>query len=104
MSDATTAWRMLLAFGCAWGAMILKCSGVPSNGEREMAEAGGIRDGMGDELGNARGDLRGVHADPMTKGTDEHRGQIIDFLAARQRLGMRRWAMANGFAPVSVKK
>lgn len=95
MSDAQTVWQLSVALACTVGAAWMKfCGGVSDD-----SKANDVRDGVaGHDL------LRGVRdrglargADSMMKDADEHRGQIIDFAASRDRILMRRWAVANGF-------
>ena len=97
MSDAQTIYRLCLALGCAWGAWVLKFS----SGVGDDSKADGVSN-FSDGARNSHRVRRGsrvaeVHA---MKDRDEHRGQIIDFLAARDRILMRRWAVANGFLRV----
>ena len=81
--------------------------------ETALRRAGGVHDdGKADRCtdGLSRGpDGSGVHrhgldrgANPM-KEQDEHRGQVIDFLAARDRIALRRWAVAHGFVRLPMR-
>lgn len=97
MSNPQTIWNLSLALGCCVGAWWMKCSGVSDDDKNAGSQNGSLRgvsmDGVLRVLPD-RGATRG--SDPM-KDADEHRGQIIDFRPAADRILMRRWAVANGF-------
>lgn len=97
MSDeAQTIYRLGLALGCVWGAWFLKVG----SGVSDDSKADGIHDGGNGRTGSNRV-LRGsLHRGASAMKEDNGNGQVIDFFAARDRISMRRWAVANGFGRV----
>lgn len=101
MSDETqTIYRLGLALGCVWGAWVLKCS----SGVRDDNKTSDVFNGVAGNGPLYRVRDRGLAggANPM-KDTNEHRGQVIDFLAARDRIALRRWAVAHGFVRLPMR-
>ena len=106
MSDeAQTLYRWGLALCCFGGAWwITKVSGGVSDDQKSVCNEGDVRNVVASNdrvrVLSDRGLASG--ANPM-KEQDEHRGQVIDFLAARDRIALRRWAVAHGFARLPVR-
>lgn len=74
----------------------MKCS----SGVSDDSKADGIHDGGNGRTGSNRV-LRGsLHRGASAMKEDNGNGQVIDFLAARDRIALRRWAVGNGFGRV----
>ena len=101
MSDeAQTIYRLGLALGCVWGAWFLKVGSGVSNDDKTSDVRNGVAGS--DFLYRVPNRSLASGANPM-KEQDEHRGQVIDFLAARDRIALRRWAVANGFVRLPMR-
>ena len=97
MSDAQTVWKLGVALACAWGAWSMKFGSGVSDESTSDGVCNGT-DGRRSSIGlRSNSSVAEVHA---MKEQDEHRGQVIDFSSARDRILMRRWAVANGVARV----
>ncbi len=94
MSDPQTVFRLGVAFFCAVGAAWMKFGSGVSDDSKTSDVCNGVA--SNDLLYRVRDRGLAGGANPM-KEQDEHRGQIIDFETARDRIAMRRWAVANGF-------
>lgn len=100
MSDeAQTIYRLGLALGCVWGAWLLKVGSGVSNDDKTSD----VRNGVAGSDFLYRVPNRSLASGADMKEQDAHRGQVIDFLAARDRLALRRWALDNGFARLPVR-
>ena len=98
MSDAQTVWKLGLALACAWGAWTMKVAGSGVSDDGKADDVRNSVDGRGSSVRlRSNSGVAEVHA---MKEQDEHRGQVIDFPTARDRILMRRWAVAHGFARV----
>lgn len=100
MSDeAQTIYRLGLALGCVWGAWLLKVGSGVSNDDKTSD----VRNGVAGSDFLYRVPNRSLASGADMKEQDAHRGQVIDFLSARDRLALRRWALDNGFARLPVR-
>lgn len=105
MSDAQTVWKLGVALACAWGAWSMKVgSGVSDDQNGRTEGSSKARDLCGDV---SRSPIRsgflgsGPDRGATMKEADGHQQQnVIDFETGRNRILMRRWAVANGFARV----
>ena len=98
MSDeAQTIYRLGVALACVSGAAWFKWASGVSNDDKTSDVRNGVAGS--DFLYRVPNRSLASGANPM-KEQDEHRGQVIDFLAARDRISLRRWAVANGFGRV----
>ena len=100
MSDeAQTIYRLGLALGCVWGAWLLKVGSGVSNDDKTSD----VRNGVAGSDFLYRVPNRSLASGADMKEQDAHRGQVIDFLSARDRLALRRWALDNGFSRLPVR-
>lgn len=98
MSDeAQTIYRLGVALACVSGAAWFKWASGVSNDDKTSDVRNGVAGS--DFLYRVPNRSLASGANPM-KEQDEHRGQVIDFSSARDRILMRRWAVANGVARV----